>query len=80
MISEKDVETERFAFDLAVEFGINIAQQSGKPLIGYELYKYVIDEVIKRDGEKSVEAMRRYAKLWGNTYGCARKENMRGKK
>jgi|GEM_PF-2554352 hypothetical protein len=64
MIDEKDVMGERFAFDLAAKFGIDLTK--GKPLIGYELYEYVACEALKRG--VSAEAMQQYAKLCGEAY------------
>jgi hypothetical protein len=64
MISEKDVEAERFAFDLAAKFDIDLTK--GKPLIGYELYEHVACEALKRG--VSAELMCIYAALYGEAH------------
>jgi len=73
MISEKDVEAERFAFDLAAKFGIDLAQQNRKPLIGWGLFMYVIDETLKRGVD--AEAIHQYAKLCGEAYRSMEKKH-----
>jgi hypothetical protein len=67
-ISERDVKAEWLAFDLAAEFDIDLTQHEGKPLIGWQLYEYVIDALIKRDKEACVEPLRQYAKHWHEAY------------
>ncbi len=69
-ISEKDVEAERFAFDLAAVFGINLAEPElvKKRLTGWPLYEYVVDAMV--NGDACVEPLHQYAKLWRGSYGC----------
>ncbi|HQB07119.1 MAG TPA: hypothetical protein PK712_04630 [Rectinema sp.] len=46
MISKLAVDTEQLAFDLAAKFDIDLTK--GKPLIGYELFIYVVCEIHRR--------------------------------
>ena len=67
-ISERDVKVEWLAFDLAADFGVDLACIASEHLIGWQLYEYVIDALIKRDKEACVEPLRQYAKHWHEVY------------